>query len=194
MNSSDYFIKTLMPAYGLGPELLGALHECNGRFWGSAVVRAMHGEGAVAPWEPNDIDILVADKDAAAAVEKSLGYGNKIIVGPSDELLGDHEVSERFAAAVPIVWYFQQWRDVPTNIPDYSIRARRVVKVWIGDFDKAMAAADLSCCRVAATVEADGRLKFHGRTDGTFRVLDGDPDDGDIYSRITKYKRRLGIE
>ena len=142
----------------------------------------------------NDIDILVPDEQAAAAVEKALGYGEKIVMGPSDECLGDQEVSERFAAAVPILWYFQQWRDVPTIIPDYSIRARRVVKVWIGDFDAVMAAVDLSCCRVAATVEADGCLKFHGRLDGTFRVLDGDPNDGDIYSRVTKYKRRLGFE
>ena len=186
---SDYFIKTLMPAYGLGPELLGAMHLCGGRFWGSAVVRA-----SSANWEPNDIDILVADEEAAAAVEKALGYGEKIVMGPSDECLGGHEVSERFAAAVPTLWYFQQWRDVPNEIPDYSIRARRVVKVWIGDFDAAMAAADLSCCRVAATVEAGNALKFHGRTDGTFRVLDGDDDDCDPYSRVTKYKRRLDIQ
>lgn len=183
---TDYFIKTLMPAYGLGPELLEVMHLYDGRFWGSAVVRAM----SDGDWEPNDIDILVADEKAAAAVEKALGYGDKIVMEPSDESI----ITKRFAATVPTMWYFQQWLNVPSEIPGSNIRARRVIKVWIGDFDAAMAAADLSCCRVAATVEAGNALKFHGRMDGTFRVIYGDPDDGDIYSRITKYKRRLGIE
>ena len=185
---ASYFTETLIPAYGLGPELLGALHLCEGRFWGSAVVRAMMKD---ADWEPNDIDILVADEEAASTVEKALIYGDKIVMGPSDECLG----SERFAAAIPKLWYFQKWLDAPGSlVPGLNIRARRVIKVWIGDFDAAMAAVDLSCCRCAATVEAGNALKFHGRPDGTFRVLDGDPDDGDIYSRVTKYKRRLGIE
>jgi hypothetical protein len=182
--ASSYITKTLMPAYGLGSELLEALRKCKGRFWGSAVVRASNAE-----WTPNDIDILVADEEAASTVEKALGYGEKIVMGPSD----GQEVSERFAAAVPVIWYFQQWRSVPTEIPGSNMRARRVVKVWIGDFDAVMAAVDLSCCRVAATVEAGGALKFHGRPD-TFKVLVGDTDDCDPYSRVTKYKRRLGIE
>lgn len=174
-----------MPAYGLSPEFLRAMHLCGGRFWGSAVVRAYS-----ANWDVNDIDILVADEKAAATVEKALNYGEKIVMGPSDECF----VSKRFAAAVPIIWYFQQWLNVPSEIPGANMRARRVVKVWIGDFNEAMAAADLSCCRVAATIGADGAIKFHGRYDGTFRILYGNPDDGDIYSRVTKYKRRLNIE
>lgn len=190
MYSSDYFIKTLLPAYGIGEKLLEALHLCGGRFYGSAVVRAMIKD---ANWEPNDIDILVPDDESAAVVEKALSYGEKIVMGPSDDCLGDHEVSERFAAAAPKLWYFQQWRDV-TGIIGCIMRSRRVVKVWIGDFESIMAAVDLSCCRVAATVEADRRLKFHGRPGGTFKVLDGKPNDGDIYSRVSKYKRRLDIE
>lgn len=178
-----------MPTYGLGPKLLEAMHLCGGRFWGSAVVRAYS-----ADWNVNDIDILVADEEAASTVEKVLNYGEKIIIEPSDECLGGYDVSERFAAAVPIIWYFQQWFNVPSEIPGANIRVRRVVKVWIGDFDAAMAAADLSCCRVAATVEANGLLKFHGRPNAPFKVLKGDIYDCDPYSRVTKYKRRLEIE
>jgi hypothetical protein len=194
--ASSYITKTLMPAYELGSELLAALQQYGGRFWGSAVVRAMHGSD----WEPNDIDILVADEEAAAAVEKALelnGYKNKLVISPYHPIItGDieREPSKKFGTAVPKVWYFQQWIDYLPPGSFIQFRARRVVKVWIGDFDAAMAAADLSCCRVAATVEANGSLKFHGRPDATFRVLYGDPDDGDIYSRVTKYKRRLGIE
>lgn len=189
--ASSYITKTLMPAYGLGSELLEALHKCKGRFWGSAVVRALMKD---AEWTPNNIDILVANEEDAVAVEKALGYGEKIVIEPFNECIDGQEVTKWLAAAVPTLLYFQQWRDEPTTIPDYIIRARRVVKVWIGDFDAVMAAVDMSCCRVAATVRADGTLKFHGRPDGTFKVLDSYPDDDDIYSRVTKYKRRLGIE
>lgn len=185
------YLSTRLSAYNLNAAFLKTLSETGSYLWGSTIIRAML---VSATWEPNDIDILVNNEDASA-VEAALGdcgYTDKLSVSPYHPIItGDieREPSKLFAAAVPKIWYFQQWIDLPG-----TGRARRVVKLWIGDAMPAFNAVDISCCRVAATVGANGTLKFHGRVDGTFRVLYGDPDDGDIYNRITKYKRRLGIE
>jgi hypothetical protein len=174
-----YLTKSLLPAYHLDDGFLRTLSEVGAYIWGSAVIRAMM-DGAT--WEPNDIDILVKSEEEAAAAAAALntcGYDRILEIEPNEE-------NRVFIDTRCDMWYFQQWIDVAHG------KARRVVKIWIGDIEGAFAAADLSCCRVGITVRDNGMLKFHGRL-GAFRVLIGDPDDCDPYSRITKYKQRFDI-
>lgn len=182
---SSYITEKLMPAYGLKADMIEAMKACGGYVWGSAAVRALNG-GA---WEPNDIDIIVADEVGAAAVEAALqacGYGPRaeVTVQDPNEFGFESEVDEDFVATIRGLWKYQRWMDCKGSVMLPMVRVRRCVKIWIGDVAAALAATDLSCCRVAM----DGAGKFHGRPVAKAPVEDCDP-----YSRATKYRQRLAV-
>jgi hypothetical protein len=153
---------TLLDKYGLGDEFIACLHEVDAIVWGSAAVHCCLEQPS---WEPADLDILVSNQEKANNLSNCLteaGYDAGIKTTVSDTALMEYDIDVPvpFADSIDAVIVHQQWRcgvvQVIHGLPPMEVhgRVRRVIKIYIGRPEDALAASDLNICM--------SRIEFNG--------------------------------
>jgi hypothetical protein len=201
-NTLDRF-NTLLGGYGLDSQFIECLRSNNAAIWGSAVIHCCIDQPK---WSPNDIDILVQTQEEANNISNFLveaGYDAGLRTTIRDVSLVGYEdnIRSAFADSIDGVVVHQQWRNgvvqLICGLPPMEIhgRIRRVIKIYIGQKDMALAAADLDICHTHINFADNGSTDIRDCTNGVSAKMvcsffDLSTDD---MRRLSKYRGRSFI-
>jgi hypothetical protein len=200
MNTIMQRFDKLLSGYGLDNQFIDCLQSNNATVWGSAAVHCCLDRPQ---WDPNDLDILVSTQEEANNISNHLaeaGYDAGLRTTVRDTALMGYEENVRgaFADSIDGVIVHQQWRQgvvqLIYGLPPMEVhgRIRRVIKIYVGQKDVALTAADLDICQTHIAFADNGSIDIRDCTDGAAAkmvcsMFDLSTDD---MSRLNKYRGR----
>ncbi len=191
---------TLIGNYGLDQQFIECLKHTNATIWGSAAIHCCLDRPQ---WEVSDLDILVSTQEEANNISNFLveaGYDAGIRTTVRDVALVGYEDNVRaaFAESIDGVIVHQQWRQgrvqLICGLPPMEVhgRVRRVIKIYVGQKEVALAAADLDICQTHIEFADSGSIAIRDCTNGPAAkmlcsIFDLSTDD---MRRLSKYRSR----